>query len=58
VVSDERALALQLAGLDDARLAETFAARSVSAAVGWRDFFDAAEGLLTTLKGIHELIRA
>ncbi len=46
MVSDERALALQLAGLDDARLAETFAARSVSAAVGWRDFFDAAEGLL------------
>ena len=37
MVSDERALALQLAGLDDARLAETFTARSVSAAVGWRD---------------------
>ncbi|MDZ8199949.1 helicase-associated domain-containing protein [Microbacterium sp. SSW1-59] len=46
MVSDERALALQLAGLDDARLAEVLTWRAVSAGVAWRDFFDAAEGLL------------
>lgn len=46
MVSDERALALQLAGLDDARLGEVLTTRAVSAGVAWRDFFDAAEGLL------------
>lgn len=46
VTSDERALATQLASLDDDALHRLFAARGVSPTVGWRGFFDAAAGLL------------
>ena len=46
MASDERALATRLAGSDDDALARLFAARGVSPAAGWRDFFDAAAGLL------------
>lgn len=46
MVSDERALATNLAAADDADLARTLAARQVSPSIGWLDFFDAAEGLL------------
>ena len=46
MVSDERALATRLAGSDDDALARLFAERGVSPAAGWRDFFDAAAGLL------------
>ena len=44
--SDARALAAELAARDDDALAALFAARGVSAAASWRDFFDAAEALL------------
>ncbi|WP_029146177.1 helicase-associated domain-containing protein [Microbacterium luticocti] len=45
-LSDARELATLLAGLRAQRLAEVLHARGVSAQVGWRDCFDAAEGLL------------
>jgi len=44
--SDERALAMQLAGLGPDRLARLLHARGVPASITWRDCFDAAEGLL------------
>ncbi|WP_375386677.1 helicase-associated domain-containing protein [uncultured Microbacterium sp.] len=44
--SDQRALAIRLAGLSDERLAAVFALRGVTAGVAWRDFFDAADALL------------
>ena len=44
--SDARGLATQLAALDDAELEELLTQRGVSQAAPWRDFFDAAEGLL------------
>ncbi|KAA9107496.1 helicase-associated domain-containing protein [Microbacterium rhizomatis] len=44
--SDQRALAIRLAGLSDERLASVFALRGVTAGVPWRDFFDAADALL------------
>ncbi|MBU4464960.1 MAG: helicase-associated domain-containing protein [Actinobacteria bacterium] len=44
--SDERALATALAALPDDGIAEIFAARGVSAASNWHDFFDAAAALL------------
>jgi len=46
MVSDERALAVRLASTDDDTLARTFARRNVAPATLWRDFFDAAAGLL------------
>ena len=46
MASDERALATWLAARSDDDLAVIFAARGVSPAAGWRDFFDAADGLL------------
>ncbi len=46
MATSERALATWLSSRDDAALAETFAARSVSATVNWHDFFDAAAALL------------
>lgn len=46
MVSDERALATWLAGLDDDALAATLARRGVPPSSPWSDFFDAAEGLL------------
>jgi hypothetical protein len=44
--TDARALATWLAAEDDAALAELFRVRGVSPVASWRDFFDAAEGLL------------
>ena len=44
-MTDERSLATWLAIRDDAALAETFAARSVSPSATWQDFFDAADAL-------------
>ncbi|GAA5203023.1 helicase-associated domain-containing protein [Microbacterium jejuense] len=44
--SDARTLATRLAEQDDAALAETLAARSISPHAAWHDFFDAAESLL------------
>ncbi|SDG93846.1 helicase-associated domain-containing protein [Microbacterium pygmaeum] len=46
MVSDERALATRLAASEDTELARIFAARSVSPAAPWHDFFDASAGLL------------
>lgn len=44
--SDQRALATALAAQGDAELAALFARRGVPASATWRDFFDAAEGML------------
>lgn len=44
--SDARALALALAGDDDAALTALFASRALPPAVTWDDFFDAADALL------------
>jgi hypothetical protein len=44
--SDQRTLATALAAQDDAALAHVFAVHGVNPTVGWRDFFDAAEGML------------
>ncbi|WP_456285971.1 helicase-associated domain-containing protein [Microbacterium sp. JZ70] len=44
--ADARVLAERLAAMSDARLGSLLAARRVSAHVGWRDFFDAADALL------------
>jgi hypothetical protein len=57
VVSDERALATWLAGRDDHGLAATLAARGVSAAAPWHDFFDAAEALLDAAAIDRALLR-
>lgn len=46
MASDERALAVRLASIDDGALARTFDERGVAAAAPWHDFFDAAAGLL------------
>ncbi|SFS17364.1 Helicase conserved C-terminal domain-containing protein [Microbacterium sp. cf046] len=46
MVSDERALAIRLATIDDDALARTFAQRGVIPSANWHDFFDAAAGLL------------
>ncbi|CAN5568753.1 hypothetical protein BH10ACT5_BH10ACT5_05790 [soil metagenome] len=46
MVSDERALAVRLASIDDDALARTFAERGVAPAAAWHDFFDAAAGML------------
>jgi len=59
--SDPRALASRLAELDDAVLADLFAARHVSSSVSWSDFFDAAEALLdagSLARAITALTRA
>ncbi|WOF23883.1 helicase-associated domain-containing protein [Microbacterium betulae] len=45
--ADARALAERLAGMSDAQLSSLLAARRVPMQVGWRDFFDAAEALLS-----------
>lgn len=46
MTTDARTLAARLAAHDDAALEQLFAARGVPGTVHWRDFFDAAEGLL------------
>lgn len=55
--SDERLLATWLAGRSDAELVALFAARGVSASVPWRDYFDAAEGLLDPASVERVLLR-
>lgn len=46
MISGERALATSLSDLDDVALTATLVARGVSPTAAWRDFFDAAAGLL------------
>ncbi|GAA1939431.1 hypothetical protein GCM10009775_34340 [Microbacterium aoyamense] len=46
MISGERALATSLSELDDVALTATLEARGVSPTIAWRDFFDAAAGLL------------
>lgn len=57
MASDERALASRLAATDDDALARTFAARAVSTAAPWRDFFDAAAGLLEAASIDRAIVR-
>jgi hypothetical protein len=57
MIPDARALATTLAARDDAALAETFAARGVSPAAAWDDFFDAAEALLDAASIDRALLR-
>lgn len=59
--SDQRALAIVLSGMDDAELASVLEARGISSGVSWRDFFDAAEGMLepaAVARGLRALPRA
>ncbi len=55
--SDERTLATWLAGRSTASLSALFAARGVSPAATWQDFFDAAAGLLDAASIDRALIR-
>ncbi len=55
--SDERALATWLAERTPEELARLFALRGVSASVSWRDFFDAAAGLLDPASVERFLVR-
>ncbi|WP_396659542.1 helicase-associated domain-containing protein [Microbacterium sp.] len=55
--SDARGLAAQLAALDDAELEDLLRRRGVSPAAPWRDFFDAAEGLLEQVSLDRALVR-
>ncbi|MDQ2689113.1 MAG: hypothetical protein M3Y29_02410, partial [Chloroflexota bacterium] len=55
--SDARALAAQLAALDDEALEALLLHRGVSQAAPWRDFFDAAEGLLEPASLDRALVR-
>jgi hypothetical protein len=55
--SDARDLAAQLGALDDEALRELLRQRGVSQAAPWRDFFDAAEGLLEQASVDYALVR-
>ncbi|MFV0319512.1 MAG: helicase-associated domain-containing protein [Microbacterium sp.] len=56
-MSDARGLAADLAALDEASLERVLRLRGVPESVAWRDFFDAAEGLLDEASIDRALVR-